>query len=90
MATEKRTHMSIEQLTRMREGKGFIAAMDQSGGITHWALKLFGVQKDTYHPEEEMNANGIAGWFPVDQSYGSCGENDETLLINCIYQTIGH
>ncbi len=46
--------MNIEQLTRMREGKGFIAAMDQSGGSTPKALKLYGVPEDAYHTQEEM------------------------------------
>lgn len=46
--------MNIEQLTRMREGKGFIAAMDQSGGSTPKALMLYGVPEDAYHNETEM------------------------------------
>ena len=46
--------MKIEQLTRMREGKGFIAAMDQSGGSTPKALAHYGVAENAYHNEEEM------------------------------------
>ncbi|MDD3920625.1 MAG: fructose-bisphosphate aldolase, partial [Eubacteriales bacterium] len=46
--------MNIEQLTRMREGKGFIAAMDQSGGSTPKALAHYGIAEDAYHTEEEM------------------------------------
>lgn len=46
--------MNNEQLTRMREGKGFIAALDQSGGSTPKALKLYGVEESEYSGEEEM------------------------------------
>lgn len=43
-----------EHLTQMRNGKGFIAALDQSGGSTPKALKLYGVEEDAYSSEEEM------------------------------------
>ena len=43
-----------EQLERMGEGKGFIAALDQSGGSTPRALKLYGIKEDRYGSEEEM------------------------------------
>lgn len=46
--------MNNEQLTRMREGKGFIAALDQSGGSTPKALKLYGIDESEYSGEEEM------------------------------------
>lgn len=48
--------MNNEQLTRMREGKGFIAALDQSGGSTPKALKLYGIEEDAYSNDEEMFA----------------------------------
>ena len=43
-----------EKLEKMRNGKGFIAALDQSGGSTPKALKLYGVNEDQYSNEEEM------------------------------------
>ena len=46
--------MNQEQLTRMRDGKGFIAALDQSGGSTPKALMLYGVEESEYSGEEEM------------------------------------
>ena len=48
--------MNNEQLTRMREGKGFIAALDQSGGSTPKALKLYGIDESAYSNDEEMFA----------------------------------
>ena len=43
-----------QQLTQMRTGKGFIAALDQSGGSTPKALKLYGVDETAYSNEDEM------------------------------------
>ena len=41
-------------LDKMRNGAGFIAALDQSGGSTPKALKLYGVGEDEYSNEAEM------------------------------------
>lgn len=46
--------MNNEQLTQMREGKGFIAALDQSGGSTPKALKLYGIEESEYSGDDEM------------------------------------
>ena len=47
--------MSNNHMTeQMTNGKGFIAALDQSGGSTPKALKLYGVQEDAYASEQEM------------------------------------
>ncbi|MED5015837.1 fructose bisphosphate aldolase [Paenibacillus chibensis] len=48
--------MNTTQLNRIRTGKGFIAALDQSGGSTPKALLQYGVQEDSYSNEEEMYA----------------------------------
>ena len=42
------------QLSRMHSGKGFIAALDQSGGSTPKALSQYGVQESAYTNDEEM------------------------------------
>lgn len=46
--------MNSEQLEKVRQGKGFVAALDQSGGSTPKALKLYGVEQDAYDGEAEM------------------------------------
>lgn len=46
--------MNEKQLERMHTGKGFIAALDQSGGSTPKALGAYGVGEELYHSEEEM------------------------------------
>jgi fructose-bisphosphate aldolase class I len=43
-----------EQLTQVTTGKGFIAALDQSGGSTPKALKLYGIEEDAYQGDAEM------------------------------------
>jgi len=42
------------QIQQMQSGAGFIAALDQSGGSTPKALKLYGVSEDAYNSEAEM------------------------------------
>lgn len=46
--------MNQQQFERMHTGKGFIAALDQSGGSTPKALKGYGIEETAYHSEEEM------------------------------------
>ncbi|MBF0840908.1 MULTISPECIES: fructose bisphosphate aldolase [Mammaliicoccus] len=46
--------MSQEQFDKIKNGKGFIAALDQSGGSTPKALKDYGIDEDQYNSEDEM------------------------------------
>ena len=50
MASEAQKAM----LNNIQQNNGFIAALDQSGGSTPKALKLYGVQEDAYNNDEEM------------------------------------
>lgn len=43
-----------QMLTRFETGKGFIAALDQSGGSTPKALKSYGIDESEYASEAEM------------------------------------
>jgi fructose-bisphosphate aldolase class I len=43
-----------EQFEKMKSGKGFIAALDQSGGSTPKALAAYGIPKDRYSNDDEM------------------------------------
>lgn len=45
---------NIEQRERMRSGKGFIAALDQSGGSTPKALSLYGIAESEYSGDAQM------------------------------------
>ncbi|GGI42539.1 fructose bisphosphate aldolase [Mammaliicoccus stepanovicii] len=46
--------MTQEQFDKVKNGKGFIAALDQSGGSTPKALNDYGINEDQYNSEEEM------------------------------------
>ncbi|MDO4682335.1 MAG: fructose bisphosphate aldolase [Lautropia sp.] len=46
--------INTEQRDRIAKGQGFIAALDQSGGSTPKALKLYGVEESAYSNEKEM------------------------------------
>jgi fructose-bisphosphate aldolase, class I len=46
--------MNKEQFEKIRRGDGFIAALDQSGGSTPKALRLYGIGEDTYADEAQM------------------------------------
>jgi len=48
--------MNATMAQQMAEKDGFIAALDQSGGSTPKALKLYGVSEDAYSNDEEMFA----------------------------------
>lgn len=45
---------NIEQAEKVANGAGFIAALDQSGGSTPKALKLYGIAEDAYSNDEQM------------------------------------
>lgn len=46
--------MNTKQAEIMKNGKGFVAALDQSGGSTPKALLAYGVTEDKYSNDEEM------------------------------------
>jgi fructose-bisphosphate aldolase class I len=43
-----------QQAAKIRNQPGFIAALDQSGGSTPKALKLYGIEENTYSGESQM------------------------------------
>ncbi|NNE80199.1 MAG: fructose bisphosphate aldolase [Silicimonas sp.] len=45
---------NTQQAEQMRSGKGFVAALDQSGGSTPKALRLYGINEDRFSSEAEM------------------------------------
>jgi fructose-bisphosphate aldolase, class I len=47
---------SEEQLQKIKTAPGFIAALDQSGGSTPKALRLYGIQENAWSSDEEMFA----------------------------------
>lgn len=51
-----KSEAQLKMLDKMRNEKGFIAALDQSGGSTPKALKLYGVEESEYNGDDEMFA----------------------------------
>jgi fructose-bisphosphate aldolase class I len=48
------TAVNDEQLNKMRSGRGFIAALDQSGGSTPKALAIYGIPERAYGNDNQM------------------------------------
>ena len=48
--------LNEQQLQKMKTHAGFIAALDQSGGSTPHALRLYGIKEDVWSNEDEMFA----------------------------------
>jgi fructose-bisphosphate aldolase, class I len=46
--------LNQQQADKMRSGKGFIAALDQSGGSTPKALLSYGIEESSYSSEQQM------------------------------------
>lgn len=46
--------MNPQQLEKLRSAKGFIAALDQSGGSTPKALNLYGIRPESYSGDQQM------------------------------------
>ena len=46
--------MNEQQFQKIKNDDGFIAALDQSGGSTPKALKLYGIPEDAYSGDDEM------------------------------------
>jgi len=46
--------MNPQQQEKVRSGKGFIAALDQSGGSTPKALSLYGIKPESYSGDQQM------------------------------------
>src|SRR5256714_5690577 len=46
--------VNAEQLQKIKAGPGFIAALDQSGGSTPKAMRLYGIQENAWSSDEEM------------------------------------
>ena len=46
--------VNTEQYEKVRTGRGFFAALDQSGGSTPKALAEYGIERDRYSSDDEM------------------------------------
>jgi fructose-bisphosphate aldolase class I len=51
---EAMNSVNSAQAEKLAHGQGFVAALDQSGGSTPKALRLYGIAEDTYSGDEQM------------------------------------
>ena len=72
------------QLHKVRTQDGFIAALDQSGGSTPKALRLYGVEESEYSGDDEMFAKVDAdGNGEIDYAeFVVATMNEKNLLSN--------
>ena len=54
MPLRERVNMNQQMIDQVKNGNGFIAALDQSGGSTPKALKLYGIEETEYSGEAAM------------------------------------
>ena len=52
--TREEAAVNEQQFQKIQSAPGFIAALDQSGGSTPKALRLYGIPEDAYSNEDEM------------------------------------
>jgi fructose-bisphosphate aldolase class I len=80
-----------EMLAKLQNGQGFIAALDQSGGSTPKALKLYGVDESEYNGDEEMFATVHAMRTRIVTSPAFTGERilGAILFENTLDREIG-
>ena len=45
---------TAEQMPKMKNQPGFVAALDQSGGSTPHALALYGIKDHSWNDDDEM------------------------------------
>ena len=48
-----------QQLQKMKTHPGFIAALDQSGGSTPGALRLYGIKEGAWSNEDEIDRKSV-------------------------------
>ena len=83
--------MNSEQLEKIRTHKGFIAALDQSGGSTPKALRLYGIEEGSWKDEEEMfdKVHQMRTRIITSRSFGGDRILGAILFENTMDRTIG-
>jgi fructose-bisphosphate aldolase class I len=83
--------MNDQQLDKIRDRDGFIAALDQSGGSTPKALRLYGVDEDAYSGDDEMFSvvHGMRTRIVTSPSFGGDRILGAILFENTMDREIG-
>ena len=83
--------MNDHQLEKIRDRDGFIAALDQSGGSTPKALRLYGVDESAYSGDDEMFSiiHGMRTRIVTSPSFGGDRILGAILFENTMDREIG-
>src|SRR6516162_317733 len=73
--------VSDEQFQKVKGGRGFFAALDQSGGSTPKALKLYGIDESQYSDDDEMFAFMHAMRSRIIESPGFDGDHIVAAIL---------
>ena len=83
--------MNDQQLEKIRDRDGFIAALDQSGGSTPKALRLYGIDESAYSGDDEMFSvvHGMRARIVTSPSFGGDRILGAILFENTMDREIG-
>lgn len=83
--------MTTEQFARMERAPGFLAALDQSGGSTPKALRLYGIGDDAWESDEDMFSiiHGMRERIIASPSFDGSRILGAILFENTMDRTIG-
>ena len=83
--------MTTEQTARMEHAPGFLAALDQSGGSTPKALRLYGIGDDAWESDEDMFSiiHGMRERIITSPSFDGLRILGAILFENTMDRTIG-
>ena len=83
--------MNDRQLEKIRDRDGFIAALDQSGGSTPKALRLYGIDESAYSGDDEMFSvvHGMRARIVTSPSFGGDRILGAILFENTMDREIG-
>ena len=83
--------MNDHQLEKIRDRDGFIAALDQSGGSTPKALRLYGIGEDAWSGDDEMFSivHGMRTRIVTSPSFGGDRILGAILFENTMDREIG-
>ena len=83
--------MNDHQLEKIRDRDGFIAALDQSGGSTPKALRLYGIDESAYSGDDEMFSiiHGMRTRIVTSPSFGGDRILGAILFENTMDREIG-
>ena len=83
--------MTTEQIARVERAPGFLAALDQSGGSTPKALRLYGIGDDAWESDEDMFSiiHGMRERIITSPSFDGSRILGAILFENTMDRTIG-